>query len=73
MKLLTFAVPCYNSAAYMEKGQVATSNADLELQKLQTDWKGNTRLSSGRSISQMVDMDRQSIPGSPMQEESILR
>ena len=79
MKLLTFAIPCYNSQDYMEHciDSILPGGDDVEIliiddgsrtaqQKLLMPMKQNTRESCVRFIRKTVDMEKLSMPESVM-------
>ena len=85
MKILTIAIPCYNSEAYMEKCIKSMLPAGEELEILIVD-DGSTkdrtpqmltrpaiRRSSGRYIRKTAVMVRQSMPDCATRQDAITR
>ena len=85
MKLLSIAIPCYNSEAYMDKciESLLKGGEEVEIlvvnglltvqQRLQMHMRKNIRRSSKLSIRKMVDMEKLSMPESVMRQVFTLR
>ena len=73
MKILTIAIPCYNSEAYMEKCIKSMLPAGEELEILIVDDGSTIRRSSGRYIRKTAVMVRQSMPDCATRQDAITR
>ena len=75
MKLLSFAIPCYNSAEYMEKciKSCLAGGDDIEVIIVVKSMKNSIQASLKLFTRRMVDMDRRLTQDLPMLQECSLR
>ena len=78
MKYISFAIPCYNSEAYMEKAinSILIGGEDVEILIVNDGSNGtklNIRRSSRRSKKKTEDTAMQSTADFLMQQENILK
>ena len=75
MKYISFAIPCYNSEAYMEKAinSILIGGEDVEILIVNDGTKLNIRRSSRRSKKKTEDTAMQSTADFLMPQENILK